>query len=268
MQTFGRQSRIITKFAGNHGIAATISHLHRLITPEQIRPALLRIWISVGKDYSQFTQLTQKSDGGPGYSFITDYAAGASAMAKVTKITDTTRERLVQTLQAAAAGKLHKREIAKAISASTAFSPARALLIARTETTMAANMGAYGAALQSGVNLEKYWIATDDNRTRDSHAAMLGTKPLPMDEPFEVGSSLMMYPGDPSAPAEEVCNCRCVLAFKPVAVRQTGDSGGSGTNRNTRTVPVRSGEDDNSAVDLRSVIEGIVARINEGDNTI
>ena len=70
----------------------------------------------------------------------------------------------------------------------------------------------------------KYWIATNDSRTRDSHAEMLGSKPIPMYEKFTVGDSEMMYPGDPTAPAEEVCNCRCALAFEIVAERQSPET--------------------------------------------
>jgi hypothetical protein len=32
-----------------------------------------------------------------------------------------------------------------------------------------------------------------------------------MTEPFDVAGTPMMFPGDPSAPAREVINCRCVL---------------------------------------------------------
>ena len=269
---FAKQANIISTFAGNHGIGAAISHITHLITQQPIQDALRRSWLTVSRDYHDITLLTKKSEGKPGNTFLSDYARSHAAMQKVTDITDTTRERLVATLQQAATDKLHKRDVAKRIRESTGFSKNRSLLIARTETTMAANMGAYGSAMTSGLNLEKYWIATNDNRTRDSHAEMLGSKPLPMDELFEVGDSLMMFPGDPSGGPNEVCNCRCVLAFRPVEEQQTDDTPdeqqATQGRRRTSTKPKPSSEGDNSVEAFRTIIEGIVARINEGDNII
>lgn len=271
---FAKQSKIITNFVSNHGISAGISHIHRLITPELMRLALRRCWLAVARDYHDITLLTRKSAGGPPVkTFVTDYANSGAAMKKVTDITDITRERLVNTLRQAGDDKLAKRDVAKRIRESTGFSAKRSLLIARTETTMAANIGAYGSAMASGLNLEKYWIATDDNRTRDSHAEMLGSKPLPMDEAFEVGSSLMMYPGDPSAPAEEVCNCRCILAFRPVEEQQSADTPDAEQARARRrptpnTIPIQPGAGDNEG-NIITDLRNIVARLNgEGDNSI
>lgn len=87
----------------------------------------------------------------------------------------------------------------------------RVEMIARTEAMKASNFGsqllfqAYGATANE-------WIATMDNRVRPSHAAADG-QVRPIGVPFEVGSSLMLYPLDGSlgAPAEEIVNCRCVL---------------------------------------------------------
>ena len=56
-----------------------------------------------------------------------------------------------------------------------------------------------------------------DDRTRDSHLMMDGVV-VPMDEKFDVPGSestpeaWMEYPGDASAPAGQVCNCRCTMS--------------------------------------------------------
>lgn len=92
--------------------------------------------------------------------------------------------------------------------------------IIRTESTNIANF----ATLQSaqtvfpGENLIKEWIASFDDRTRDSHAEAGASEPIPQAEPFMVGGSLLMYPGDPSGPAAEVVNCRCSVAVFPASV--------------------------------------------------
>jgi uncharacterized protein with gpF-like domain len=68
-----------------------------------------------------------------------------------------------------------------------------------------------------GVPLEKEWVATVDSVTRDSHREADGDT-VPMEEPFIIGDerSEMMQPGDPSAPAAEVINCRCTVSFARV----------------------------------------------------
>jgi SPP1 gp7 family putative phage head morphogenesis protein len=87
----------------------------------------------------------------------------------------------------------------------------RADTIAQTETG-----GAYSYARNEGMNdtgvAYKEWLASPDDRTRESHAIASGQR-VPVDEPFEVGGVKMMYPGDSSmgAGGEDVINCRCVV---------------------------------------------------------
>lgn len=82
---------------------------------------------------------------------------------------------------------------------------------ARTMVTGAENKGrqdSYARAEADGIILERTWLATNDSRTRHSHAVLDGeTKPI--DTPFSNG---LMYPGDPNGRPEEVWNCRCALA--------------------------------------------------------
>lgn len=89
--------------------------------------------------------------------------------------------------------------------------PHRAELIARTETTRATNAGSHEIYQGAGVE-RKIWQATNDDRTRDSHASASG-QVQPINLPFKIGSSEMMYPGDASlgAPVSEFANCRCTV---------------------------------------------------------
>lgn len=105
-------------------------------------------------------------------------------------------------------------DIAKAIQETyDDFSDARSVTIARTEVLAASNAASLGAAKASGASdLQKEWIAADDERTRDDHRKADG-QVVGIDENFEVGGSAMAQPGDPSAPPEEVINCRCTVAF-------------------------------------------------------
>ena len=60
-----------------------------------------------------------------------------------------------------------------------------------------------------GNSITKIWIATLDNRTRDSHAALDGAE-IALDEIFDNGCS---RPRDPNGTPEEICNCRCSLKY-------------------------------------------------------
>ena len=81
--------------------------------------------------------------------------------------------------------------------------------IARTETIKASNAGSNTLYKNWGV-MGKEWLATMDDRVRDTHAAASG-QIVGIDEKFEVGGHLMQYPGDPTGPAEEIINCRCSI---------------------------------------------------------
>lgn len=86
-----------------------------------------------------------------------------------------------------------------------------AIRTARTSITGAQNAGrmdSYHAAKEMGIKLKKQWLATLDGRTRHEHA-MLDGQSVEEDEPFKVDGYEIMFPGDPSAAAEMVYNCRC-----------------------------------------------------------
>lgn len=60
-----------------------------------------------------------------------------------------------------------------------------------------------------GNSITKIWMATLDNRTRDSHAALDGAE-IALDEIFDNGCA---RPRDPNGAPAEVCNCRCSLKY-------------------------------------------------------
>ena len=103
------------------------------------------------------------------------------------------------------------KEFQQAIIDTGVFAPARALLIARTVSTGAANVGQLVAARETGAT-HKIW-RTAGHEVRDSHKKMDGVK-VPIDSEFRVGSSRAMYPGDNTLPAAERCNCRCTMQFE------------------------------------------------------
>jgi len=137
---------------------------------------------------------------------------------KVTGIDDTTRN-IVKNLLANILGQnLSRRDQAKLFEESLndpAFNRARSLVIARTESTTAANFGINMGAESSDYEVQKFWINTRDARTRRSHLAMTKDR-IALNQPFNVGGVSMMYPGEVGAPAAEVVNCRCVMATEAI----------------------------------------------------
>jgi len=93
--------------------------------------------------------------------------------------------------------------------------------IVRTEMGRAFNLASHTqqlAVAERVPELTKRWIATGV-RTRETHLVAhmrYLDNPIPVSEPFHVGGSLMMYPGDPNGEAKEVCNCHCTsVALHP-----------------------------------------------------
>ena len=94
------------------------------------------------------------------------------------------------------------------------FSERRSIVIARTEVISASNAGSFFGAKQTGLPLQKEWLATQDKRVRDTHKKVDG-QIREMDEPFNIGRGKLMFPGDSSlgAPKEETIQCRCTQVY-------------------------------------------------------
>ena len=118
-------------------------------------------------------------------------------------------------------------KIAKRMMNVQEMNKTQAIRSARTIVTGAENKGrqdSYKRAEADGIILQKEWIATNDGRTRHSHAVLDGAT-VDQDKKFDNG---LMFPGDPSGRPEEVWNCRCTVAavvkgFKKVQVQNTMD---------------------------------------------
>jgi len=96
----------------------------------------------------------------------------------------------------------------------------RGRVIARTEVISASNFGSQHGAKQTGLTLEKVWVDSDDPRVRRSHRVVDGQQ-IPIDDPYiwespESGRVQADFPGDPSLPAAERIQCRCVEIHEPV----------------------------------------------------
>ncbi len=82
--------------------------------------------------------------------------------------------------------------------------------IARTQTAGAVGTGRHAGFKHSGVK-KKSWLTSRDDSVRESHKAAEAkyAAGIPIDQAFEIGSSLLMYPGDPAGQVADIVNCRC-----------------------------------------------------------
>ena len=100
---------------------------------------------------------------------------------------------------------------------------ASAVRNARTMITQAENNGrldSYQELADQGVVQAKVWIATPDDRTRESHLDIDGEE-IDIDEEFSNG---LMFPGDPDGEPSEVWNCRCSMRTHIIGFRRDDGS--------------------------------------------
>lgn len=105
--------------------------------------------------------------------------------------------------------------MAKRLRKVTEMNRTSAIRNARTSCTSAENKGRMDMlhdAEDKGVHTQKGWLATNDDRTRDSHAELNGVF-VDIDDEFDNG---LEYPGDPNGDPSEVYQCRCTLIYKVI----------------------------------------------------
>ena len=137
---------------------------------------------------------------------------------KIRDTATTTQNDIKKVLEAALAADVPTAVAAKAILTAQGFSRWRAATIARTETHNAAMFASRRTAetisARAGIDVLKKWVPALDERTRINHAVMTRHKAIPLDAKFLVGGERMDRPGDRTASARNVINCRCVLTYK------------------------------------------------------
>lgn len=88
--------------------------------------------------------------------------------------------------------------------------PNRAVVIARTEALGALNGSRADAFAafdeETEEEMERMWLSTIDSRTRPTHV-VADQQRTGITDPFMVGGFALMFPGDPTGPAQEVIQC-------------------------------------------------------------
>lgn len=205
------------------------------------RQLVTATWFAVGEDFAQrsfHTLMPAKGAAGPSARREVDEDAASAAWRRVIAgqlsanldqrvgngtgpdgVTGTTLDELKQNLAEGVAAGEGADAIAKRVDSLYLESiiPHRSEVIARTEVMGASNAGTRAGALSTGLPLRKTWIGTFDSRIRDSHQSAASTYnddgAIDINEPYSVGGASLMYPGDPSGPAKEIIQCRCVEGY-------------------------------------------------------
>ena len=139
----------------------------------------------------------------------------------VRDVADEAKRRISAQIRLAAVGGISPRDVMRTITDILGIVDKRRMVtkgisyraerIFRTELNRVFSVGAYDklTAVSAIIpDVQKQWLSTGDNRTRDSHLAAHG-QVQDYDKPFNVGGEDLDYPLDPSGSAKNVINCRC-----------------------------------------------------------
>ena len=151
------------------------------------------------------------------YTRLTDIFIKTIGLKHINDISATTLKYLKKVIIDSQKIGLSVSETAKKITErfSPRFTRARASVIARTETHSAASFANHEMGkelINVGISVQKQWVATADDRTREAHRIANGTR-VGIDESFVVDGMKMKYTGDPNGGAKNVINCRCVTLY-------------------------------------------------------
>lgn len=139
------------------------------------------------------------------------------AATRAAQITETFRKWLGDLIADGFEAGVGEKEIAREINKKAPkMSRSRAQTIARTETHTGSQRGALEAAKASTIDLVKEWGSAEDQRVRHTHADADGQIVRDLDDPFLVGDSELLYPGDENGEAKEIINCRCIALYHPI----------------------------------------------------
>ena len=187
--------------------------------PAPVRDAYRETWLTVAPLFAGYmfdaledaTKEFSEDDLAAWETAATEYVEGQVANEKIKLVNDTTRDFFRSTVSTGIESGMSAQQVANLVTDRwDELKGFRSMRIARTEIVGAANFGSLQGAQSTGLDLVKVWVTTPDNRTRDTHRLMSGSR-APIGEPFDNG---LDHPGDPSGPAGEIINCRCTMRYE------------------------------------------------------
>lgn len=216
-----RQIRTIVK---NQGISAAYYQVENITNRNIVTNLLATIYEREGERFyiyqnRQFEKIkSQKLQTSIGFfsviwkRIMQQVLGSTDLLIRIVQINETTKKDLRRILRLADSAGLGAEETARQISKQGLYLRARALRIARTETTYAASLGMEQSAKESTLPLVKKWVSARDARTREDHINANG-QIVVKDGMFKVGGKQMKYPGDPRGGVAQVVNCRCSVVY-------------------------------------------------------
>lgn len=146
-----------------------------------------------------------------------------------TFITATTHKILNETFDKIQNATLSREQFIKLVTSNfNKLNQGRVSIISTTEAGTAVSVGQQKTAeAMSGISLEllKSWRSQRDREVRDTHirADLRYTEePIPLENLYQVGAGIGMYPRDPNLPLNERVGCRCYQRFKTVRHNSVG----------------------------------------------
>ncbi len=128
----------------------------------------------------------------------------------ITSVNETTRKAIQTTLEDAIENGSSYKDVVSALKDKFNMRLNSAKITAQLQITGATEAGRNAGMESAGVK-KKAWGTAGDSGVRSSHAqaAVDYREGIPIDQPFIVGGSSMMYPGDPSGDISQTAGCRC-----------------------------------------------------------
>lgn len=226
------QYKKILSVVEKHGFKAALREIDNYIIDGNMYQALMQLYTDVGPYFikwylKQIRQLTRRksysSDSnhqikggvlGVNIDWIQQIIAyfNRNLLLKlVIQITETSRNQIREVLEEGIRSGWSYEKMASHIDSLPRW---RAKMIARTESLHATSAARFLSIQNTPFQLNKEWISAHDSKVRDAHREVDGTI-IDEQELFDVAGERMSGPGDPNASAENVVNCRCVVAFIP-----------------------------------------------------
>lgn len=180
-------------------------------TDSLLTEIMTEAYLKVATHFSTQFTLEKRSDEDAVRAIVEEYLRKESIiLTEISLINATTVDKIiVQALGALETGS-SANELQQSLIDCGIFDPNRALMLSRTITGTAANLGQISGAINAGAT-EKTWI-TAGFEVRKSHKKMDGVT-VGIDEYFIVGGEKAMFPLDNRLSPAERCNCRCSMKY-------------------------------------------------------
>lgn len=215
------------KVLTEQGLQVAKNKLHLTVMNDQVGPVIRDLYVEVGlffgrKSWREIQRSTKKVQKAASFGFNAKWTQDIIQFFQmfllndaVIPITETTKNQILNILTKGTQEGWSIDQMARELE-SPELLLWRARLIARTEIGKAAFEGRNLASKDNEYETQKEWIAANDHRTRHGHKKVDG-EIIDFDMLFQVPLpkglvDMMQGPGDPTASAANVINCRCSTA--------------------------------------------------------